>query len=376
MVGTTVRYSRERLDSFIGAMTRREASSLWTPRTITLRTLCLTAFLTIQSVHVVLLAQSQRVELELMACVLAAGLLAYAFYDQAARARTCERSSFAAMPANSASAQVAVTAPLVDVNVTALTTSASQSEFNGPIAPHASLSCQHDTWTDLMGRISHEIRTPLNAVIGFSELMSREMFGPLGHQHYGDYVSHIKESSHAVLKSAEDTLALSSLLAAADNTQRPQASSLNGLLEDAWTFLEPQATRRGICLERLIDVPVDIVGDRLCYRQVILNLLSEALARCEDNQTIVFRALAFSERVRVSVTVVAAKPTPRSLLPSLALSVARALLERQGATLVTSTCPQGQWHAMTVLDTAVQSDFFGQARQVERVSVGASGCGS
>jgi nitrogen-specific signal transduction histidine kinase len=369
MVGTTVRYSRERLDSFIGTITRREPSSLSTPRMITLRTLFLAAFLTIQSVHVVLLVQSQRLELELMACVLAASLLAYAFYDQARRARTAERSSFSVIPANPASALVAVTgtAPMVDGNVTALTGSASQLEFKGPIAPHASLSCQHDTWTDLMGRISHEIRTPLNAVIGFSELMSREMFGPLGHQHYGDYVSHIKESSHAVLKSAEDTLALSSLLAATDRTQRLEASSLSGLLEDAWTFLEPQATRRGISLERSIEVPVDIVGDRLCYRQVILNLLSEALARCEDHQTIVFKALAFSERVRVSVSVAAAKPTPRSTLPSLALSVARALLERQGATLVTSTCPQGQWHAMTVLDTAVQSDFFGQGRQVERV---------
>jgi signal transduction histidine kinase len=358
MVGTTVRYSRERLDCFIGAITRREANSLWTHRTITMRTLCFTAFLTIQSVHVVLLAQSQRVELEALACVLAASLLAYAFYDQAARARTSERSSFAIMPAQLTPALLAVAVPEAV---------AAPVEVAGPMAPHASLSCQHDTWTDLMGRISHEIRTPLNAVIGFSELMSREMYGPLGHRHYGDYVLHIKDSSHAVLKSAEDTLALSSLLAAADKTQRSEASSLSELLEDAWTFLEPQAARRGITLERSIDAVVDIVGDRMCYRQVILNVLSEALARCPDDQTIVFKALAFSERVRVSVSVATPKSIPGSTLPSLPLSVARALLERQGATLVTSTCPQGQWHAMTVLDTAVQSDFFGQARQVERV---------
>jgi signal transduction histidine kinase len=360
MVGTTVRYSRERFDSVMGVFKRRDAISCWTPRTITLQTLCFTAFLAIQSVHVALLAQSQRVELELLACVLAASLLAYAFYNQAARAKATER-AFAMVPTQSTPAPLAVAVPAVV---------AAPVEFAGPIAPHASLSCQEETWTDLMGRISHEIRTPLNAVIGFSELMSREMFGPLGHRHYGDYVSHIKESSHAVLKSAEDTLALSSLLAAADKTQRPQASSLGSLLEDAWTFLEPQATRRGITLERSNDAVVDIVGDRMCYRQVILNVLSEALARCPDDQTIVFKAVAFSERVRVSVSVATPKPAPSSSLPSLALSVARALLERQGATLVTSTCPQGQWHAMTVLDTAVQSDFFGQARQVERVKVG------
>jgi signal transduction histidine kinase len=349
MVGTCVRYSRERLDSLTGA--------------ITLQGACCIAFIAIQIMHVALLAQSQRMELDLLACVLATSLLAYAFFGQTATRASPERQSFQALSYSSCQSDLSRLVLTVPEPVS------DQAEFAIPLsplqaAPFASASCRHETWTDLMGRISHEIRTPLNAVIGFSELMSREMYGPLGHRHYGDYVLHIKDSSHAVLKSAEDTLALSSLLAASNSSLAPQTSSLAELLEDAWMFLEAQAARRGISLERSHDGAIEIVGDRLCYRQVILNVLSEALERCPDHQTIVFNAVAFSERVRVSVSVAGAKPMPGSTLPSLPLSVARALLERQGATLVTSTGQQGQWQATTVLDTAVQSDFFGRGERV------------
>lgn len=54
----------------------------------------------------------------------------------------------------------------------------------------------------------HELRTPLNAVIGFSELMLGEVFGPLGHAKYRDYAMHVRDSGRKLLEAAHDILDL------------------------------------------------------------------------------------------------------------------------------------------------------------------------
>lgn len=58
----------------------------------------------------------------------------------------------------------------------------------------------------ILASIGHDLRTPLNAVIGFSEAMQRELFGPLGHERYRDYAEHIRESGEQLLKTAEAVL--------------------------------------------------------------------------------------------------------------------------------------------------------------------------
>ena len=45
--------------------------------------------------------------------------------------------------------------------------------------------------SDFLAKISHEIRTPLNAIIGFSEVMMEERFGPIGNERYRDYLRDI-----------------------------------------------------------------------------------------------------------------------------------------------------------------------------------------
>lgn len=60
---------------------------------------------------------------------------------------------------------------------------------------------------EALASISHDLRTPLNAVIGFSEAMQRELFGPLGHDRYKDYAVHIRESGEQLLKAAEAMIA-------------------------------------------------------------------------------------------------------------------------------------------------------------------------
>ncbi len=54
--------------------------------------------------------------------------------------------------------------------------------------------------------LSHALRTPLNSVIGFSELMRGEVFGPLGSQKYRDYADHIQDGAQVLLSRVDDII--------------------------------------------------------------------------------------------------------------------------------------------------------------------------
>jgi signal transduction histidine kinase len=224
--------------------------------------------------------------------------------------------------------------------------------------PRTDLAAQSQAWIELMGRISHEIRTPLNAIVGFTELMSREIFGPVGHPRYADYVAHIRDSGQALVKSAEDTLALSALLATADPGERPQVSDLAVLIADAWRFVETQAGRTDVALEADIADGIDVNGDRRALRQILMNLMSEAVTRAVPGSAVCVRARISGDIVKLDVRAQNVRPHGRVTTPSLPLCLARALLELQGSSLHAVTGIHGDWHATTILDLGLQPDFF------------------
>ncbi len=65
--------------------------------------------------------------------------------------------------------------------------------------------------SDFLAKISHEIRTPLNAIIGFSEVMMEERFGPIGNERYREYLKDIHASGGHVLSLINDLLDLSKI---------------------------------------------------------------------------------------------------------------------------------------------------------------------
>lgn len=214
-------------------------------------------------------------------------------------------------------------------------------------------------WAALMARISHEIRTPLNAVIGFSDLMQAELFGPLGHARYAEYVDHIRDSGKALLKSAEDTLAMTSLLA---TDPSPLAGvPLLDVVEDAWSFLAADATAKRITLDLAPDVRVDLIAERRALRQIVLNLLSEAVTRAEPGSTIALGVSTDGCLALIDIVVPRAMPIEASGDRTLGLSIARALLELKGSELVEWRHADRGWRVATVLELAVQADFFATA---------------
>lgn len=85
----------------------------------------------------------------------------------------------------------------------------------------------------LSSQICHELRTPLNAVIGFSELMRRELFGPVGNARYREYLDHINDSAKRMLLAAEETLAFATLLSAPPQPVREELFNLSEAITSA-----------------------------------------------------------------------------------------------------------------------------------------------
>lgn len=131
--------------------------------------------------------------------------------------------------------------------------------------------------TEFLARISHEIRTPLNAIIGFSELMSDERFGPIGNERYRDYLRDINRSGNHVLALVNDLLDISKIEAGALDMQF-EAVSLNDAIGEAIALMQPQANRDRVIIRSSFQSNLpDIVADARSIKQVALNLLSNAV---------------------------------------------------------------------------------------------------
>lgn len=211
---------------------------------------------------------------------------------------------------------------------------------------------------DLMARVSHELRTPLNAVVGFSDLMGHEMFGPLGHPRYGEYVRHIRDSGHKLLKSTEDTLAITSLLSETGEMAICEEVALATLARDARQIVAVDELRRGIAIGYDIDGDVAVMTHRRALRQALVNLLSEALARSSDASTVVVAARTVGDKVAISVTTSEAQRVQSDGHASLPICLARTLIELTGGELLESHDHAGNWRATTMLERAAQCDFF------------------
>ncbi len=218
------------------------------------------------------------------------------------------------------------------------------------------VAANHD-WAELMSRINHELRTPLNAVIGFSEVMALEMFGPMGNERYQEYVRHIRDSADDLLKSAEDTLALTALMHQRSGVA-PSANALEDAIEDAWTFLERKAALRDVGLEVVVPSDIEVMSEPRALRQVLVNVLSEAIARTVEGANVKLLAVGDGELVEIVVSVSGLQHEVMPRAGSLAISLARTLLEMQGTSLLEIESAGGGWSAVTVLDRAAQPDFF------------------
>jgi signal transduction histidine kinase len=124
--------------------------------------------------------------------------------------------------------------------------------------------------------VSHELRTPLNSILGFSEILSAELYGPLGAPQYKEYAGIIRSSGLRLLKLVNQILDIARLESGAmDLDLRPE--SLDHAIDDALDTLHDElATRRTrIVVEGQGSLP-SVVADPRGLRNVLANLIQNA----------------------------------------------------------------------------------------------------
>jgi len=130
--------------------------------------------------------------------------------------------------------------------------------------------------SEFVANMSHELRTPLNAIIGFSEVLSERMFGELNDKQ-AEYLKDIHASGQHLLSLINDILDLSKIEAGRMELELADFD-LPSAIDNALILVRERASRRGIALGHSIDERLgSIRGDERKVRQVLLNLLSNAL---------------------------------------------------------------------------------------------------
>jgi len=128
-----------------------------------------------------------------------------------------------------------------------------------------------------LANVSHELRTPLNAIIGFSSIMSDQMFGPIGHKKYREYLKDIRSSSEHLSDVLGEVLDLAKIEAGQFQMEEEYVD-VPRMLRESQALIAGQASQKsiGIDLEMPDSLPL-IYGDRLRLKQSVLNLLTNAV---------------------------------------------------------------------------------------------------
>jgi signal transduction histidine kinase len=131
--------------------------------------------------------------------------------------------------------------------------------------------------SEFLANMSHELRTPLNAILGFSEIIGGEMFGPTGHPRYVDYAKDIYTSGRMLLQIIDDLLDLSRV-EHGKLELHPERLTAKDVIEGCLRLVDGRArdARLRIATE-LPELPLRFEADPLRLRQVLLNLLTNAI---------------------------------------------------------------------------------------------------
>lgn len=196
--------------------------------------------------------------------------------------------------------------------------------------------------SEFLASMSHELRSPLHTIIGFAELLADELEGPLNDKQKR-FAAHIQRDSQHLLTLINDILDLSKIEAGRLEL-RVEEFDAREWMEEAVTMVRPQAEAKEIALTVRWERDLRLEGDRLRSKQVLLNLLTNAVKFTKPGGRVSVEGRADGEMGVIGVVdtgVGVARELrerifeafyqgPGSAGTGLGLAIARRLVERQG----------------------------------------------
>lgn len=206
--------------------------------------------------------------------------------------------------------------------------------------------------TQMFANTSHEMRTPLNAILGFTDVMRRGVFGWIEPDRYKDYVDHIHDSGTHLSGIVDDLLLLGN-----DQSLEQEVKlgpvSLKDAVDQALQTLSISASNKGTRLEVGGDLQVQVLSEDRILRQVLINLLDNAVKYAPEKGLVRVSAQRSDQFILVTIEDdgpgIKASERERLMQPfvrgdgaytraadgaGLGLAIVHNLLERMGAQLI------------------------------------------
>ncbi len=207
--------------------------------------------------------------------------------------------------------------------------------------------------SQFLATMSHELRTPLNAIIGLSEMIESEIMGPIANARYAEYVGDIHRAGRHLLELVTDVLDTSRIEAGGYRLVLAPLQAAE-VIEETHRIVAPLAAGRGVRLERAVAAGLPpIRGDRRAIKQILINVVSNAVKYTPSGGSIAIRAEAEPAAVAIAIadtgTGIRPEDLPRVTEPffragdvytsnaaggaGLGLSIASGLIEAHGGSL-------------------------------------------
>jgi PAS domain S-box-containing protein len=154
--------------------------------------------------------------------------------------------------------------------------------------------------TEFLTGMSHELRTPLHTILGFAELLSEELEGPLNEKQKR-FITHIQNDSTHLLALINDLLDLSKIEAGRLELKWVTLL-LSEVLQEAVSSVRPQGQAKSVAIEILVDHSLQVHADRLRLKQILFNLLSNAVKFTPERGKVTVDAECLEGYVHISVT--------------------------------------------------------------------------
>jgi signal transduction histidine kinase len=207
--------------------------------------------------------------------------------------------------------------------------------------------------SEFLANMSHELRTPLNSILGFSEILESESFGPHQNPKYKDYAASIHQAGSHLLNILSDILDISKIEAGEAQVEDTEVD-VTQALDSCVTMVTPRAVAAGVNIRvNGLDIKPFLRADERQFKQIFLNLLSNAVKFTEKGGLVTVTTNQDESGGKVIVITdtgisIAAKDIPKVMSPfgqaassldrnhdgtGLGLPICKSLLDLHGADL-------------------------------------------